>query len=712
MFGDTMEDWKKGISKLASSIGQPLVMDEMTSTMCQYGRGRIGYARVLVEVDDRNQFMETSCENVNKEVFTDVKRKQSQQNNDTGRIHKPKDQGKTKMQENHKGEQNDNRQGKQTPNGSKSDAKGKQNSNKFDVLEDCNDDSMVMRLTKEQKKEVEYFVSQKMQPTPFETSKWSHHMINYFKERWEADQNKEISDNDEEDAMEDISRAYIMENEVEGMEEVESLQEQTKFFCSFVYAANHGKERDCVSLNELEDIGSSGFQFTWTKSPSNPSNEILKKLDRVMSNEVFINSYGQAHADFLPYIISDHCHSFVVIPDGLRNKKKPFRFANYIVEKPEFLSTVEKEWKPTMEGFQMYKVVKYTDPHNAEIRKVETVILQEYKEALTDENNLLKQKAKIDWLMEGDKNTAYFHKVVKGRKHLCRIKSICNEEASMQTYWASVYLIPKVVVKELDKIMKNNLWDNSGNKSGRAKVAWKIVCWPKDQGGLGIKPLSGWNENIWKIVVQNQTLWVQWVNRVKLKGRSVWDIEIETNDSWGWKNLMELREKMKPHVFHKIGNGEKTYVCDSMNHLFFECCYSKKVWEAIKGKIMMGKVNFCVYTIWREKNLRIFQDKKRSEDMILKELMENIKWKLSSLIVKKSQAVSKVYEEWDINPSYMCNHDGLHIKQRLVSNILEPFGVTVPIGTHGLITVKGIDLGGWCVMGGVENSLDPPNTTI
>ncbi|GKF11602.1 hypothetical protein Tco_0049528, partial [Tanacetum coccineum] len=130
----------------------------------------------------------------------------------------PKDQGKTKLQENHKGEQNDNRQGKQTPNGSKSGAKGKQNSNKFDVLKDCNDDSMVMRLTKEQKKEVEYFVSQKMQPTPFETSKWLHHMINYFKERWEADQNKEISDNDEEDAMEDISRAYIMENEVEGME--------------------------------------------------------------------------------------------------------------------------------------------------------------------------------------------------------------------------------------------------------------------------------------------------------------------------------------------------------------------------------------------------------------------------------------------------------------------------------------------------------------
>nr|GFA93093.1 hypothetical protein [Tanacetum cinerariifolium] len=33
-------------------------MDEMTANMCQYGRGRIGYARVLVEVDARKQFKE------------------------------------------------------------------------------------------------------------------------------------------------------------------------------------------------------------------------------------------------------------------------------------------------------------------------------------------------------------------------------------------------------------------------------------------------------------------------------------------------------------------------------------------------------------------------------------------------------------------------------------------------------------------------------
>ncbi|GJY63848.1 hypothetical protein Tco_0465308, partial [Tanacetum coccineum] len=46
------EAWNnKGISKLACNIGKPFVMDAMTASMCSYGRGRLGYARVLIKVN-------------------------------------------------------------------------------------------------------------------------------------------------------------------------------------------------------------------------------------------------------------------------------------------------------------------------------------------------------------------------------------------------------------------------------------------------------------------------------------------------------------------------------------------------------------------------------------------------------------------------------------------------------------------------------------
>ncbi|GKF80613.1 hypothetical protein Tco_0239215 [Tanacetum coccineum] len=40
----------KGISAIASRIGKPLIMDLRTASMCNQSVGRIGYARVLIEV--------------------------------------------------------------------------------------------------------------------------------------------------------------------------------------------------------------------------------------------------------------------------------------------------------------------------------------------------------------------------------------------------------------------------------------------------------------------------------------------------------------------------------------------------------------------------------------------------------------------------------------------------------------------------------------
>ncbi|XP_071712463.1 uncharacterized protein [Rutidosis leptorrhynchoides] len=47
---------------------------------------------------------------------------------------------------------------------------------------------------------------------------------------------------------------------------------------------------------------------------------------------------------------------------------------------------------------------------------------------------------------------------------------------------------------------------------------------------------------------------------VKLKGRSIWDMQMENSDSWGWRQLLALRDKEKPHVAHVIGNGINTSV--------------------------------------------------------------------------------------------------------------------------------------------------------
>nr|GEU36621.1 RNA-directed DNA polymerase, eukaryota, reverse transcriptase zinc-binding domain protein [Tanacetum cinerariifolium] len=146
-----------------------------------------------------------------------------------------------------------------------------------------------------------------------------------------------------------------------------------------------------------------------------------------------------------------------------------------------------------------------------------------------------------------------------------RLQLIASVLASMHIYWASVFLIPKTIVKEIEKALKGFLWCQGELRRGAAKVAWKTICTPKSQGGLGIKRLGPWNEallckHLWNLIVKKDSLWVKWVNVIKLKDKNIWEVEIEENDCGTWKAILNLRSKIRSNVWKQIGDGKSTNV--------------------------------------------------------------------------------------------------------------------------------------------------------
>ncbi|GKC86577.1 RNA-directed DNA polymerase, eukaryota, reverse transcriptase zinc-binding domain protein [Tanacetum coccineum] len=52
MYNVPLKTWNtKGISAIASRVGKLVIMDQVTADMCHNRVGRIGFARVLVEID-------------------------------------------------------------------------------------------------------------------------------------------------------------------------------------------------------------------------------------------------------------------------------------------------------------------------------------------------------------------------------------------------------------------------------------------------------------------------------------------------------------------------------------------------------------------------------------------------------------------------------------------------------------------------------------
>nr|GFB98989.1 RNA-directed DNA polymerase, eukaryota, reverse transcriptase zinc-binding domain protein [Tanacetum cinerariifolium] len=141
-----------------------------------------------------------------------------------------------------------------------------------------------------------------------------------------------------------------------------------------------------------------------------------------------------------------------------------------------------------------------------------------------------------------------------------RLQLIASVLASLNVYWVGVFLIPKNVVKDTDKALKGFLWCKGEIKRGKAKVKWETVCSPKSHGGLGLRIFGKWNEillmkNLWNITEDRNTMWV---NVVKLRGKSLWEVQKEANDSWMWKCLLELRCKIRQNIFKVLGDGKGT----------------------------------------------------------------------------------------------------------------------------------------------------------
>ncbi|GJR27427.1 reverse transcriptase domain-containing protein [Tanacetum coccineum] len=147
----------------------------------------------------------------------------------------------------------------------------------------------------------------------------------------------------------------------------------------------------------------------------------------------------------------------------------------------------------------------------------------------------------------------------------CRLQLIRSVISSMHVFWASVFVIPNRVLMDIEQSMRNFLWCPSSSSKGKAKVAWELVCLPKDEGGLGIRRLEHFNSallvsHIWNLLSLKESLWVKWVHAYKLNGRNFWDVPIRGNMSWSWRKILQLRPSIREFIWRKIGNGSSTSI--------------------------------------------------------------------------------------------------------------------------------------------------------
>ena len=131
-----------------------------------------------------------------------------------------------------------------------------------------------------------------------------------------------------------------------------------------------------------------------------------------------------------------------------------------------------------------------------------------------------------------------------GRSEL--IRSVLQ---GVECFWLSILPIPVGVRSKIVALCRNFLWGGKATSPKKPLVAWKDVCKPKSEGGLGFIDLNAWNmalmtKSLWNLQAKKDSLWVKWVSHIYLKGQPFWEYSPTRQDSQMIRQLAQIRDKI------------------------------------------------------------------------------------------------------------------------------------------------------------------------
>jgi hypothetical protein len=146
-----------------------------------------------------------------------------------------------------------------------------------------------------------------------------------------------------------------------------------------------------------------------------------------------------------------------------------------------------------------------------------------------------------------------------------RLQLLSSVLYGLQVYWTRIFILPKKIIKAIEQKFNRFLWNGKDVEVAKAKVAWDDVCYPKKEGGLGLKRLEVWNKtsmlrHIWSIFAKSGSLLVAWIKDNFLKHKSLWSVGISQNCSWCLRKILNLRDIAKGFLRFEVGDGEKIHL--------------------------------------------------------------------------------------------------------------------------------------------------------
>ncbi|KAJ4807134.1 RNA-directed DNA polymerase (reverse transcriptase)-related family protein [Rhynchospora pubera] len=132
----------------------------------------------------------------------------------------------------------------------------------------------------------------------------------------------------------------------------------------------------------------------------------------------------------------------------------------------------------------------------------------------------------------------------------------------LPVYFMSFECVPKTIIKQMNILMAKFFWGKMGQGRYMAPVAWKYICRPIEEGGLGVRDLNLFGEALflkllWAIISDDKKLWVHICNAKYCPKVGFWNVKLNSPCSRIWRNMVQRKDFFKENVKWSIGDGSR-----------------------------------------------------------------------------------------------------------------------------------------------------------
>ncbi|XP_060210626.1 uncharacterized protein LOC132637573 [Lycium barbarum] len=290
------------------------------------------------------------------------------------------------------------------------------------------------------------------------------------------------------------------------------LNEEEKIGGQLVLPQEYEDFAFCLNSCELHEIPFKGSPFTWWNGRA-ANDCIFKRLDRMLYNDIFQNWFGQLEVEHLSRTGSDHAPLLVSCGDQVQKFIKPFRFLKFWVEHDNFLDFVKQQWDTVLtdDAFLSFKLkmkklktalspwskTTFGDIFKQLVIREEIVKIKEqlFEENPSEENRMVmqrahaelklylhyeeefwRQKARMDYFSEGDKNTRYFHSLQFTHEEVSEDSPILNNIQELIREEDNILLAEQPTMEEVQKVVFELNGDSACGPDGFSGIFYQ-KCW-------------------------------------------------------------------------------------------------------------------------------------------------------------------------------------------------------------------------------------------